>query len=343
MPDESPSAREWIGGRLAAPFVLHDRAEPYRPDLVIWMELPDHVIVGQAVLAPDDNHRAVVRVLKNAIANPTVGEPRPPDSIRIADHNLAHEVRTEVAETIPVTVAPTPELDELFQILVASMPATDEDQPSYFASGRVSSDAVEMLFTASASLFAITPWSLADDNQIVRMDIPALGVDGACLSIIGQLGQSRGVLIFPAREDFEQFLEAAARTDPEQHDAGVFGAEVLSLTFHNATQLPPPMRREAMQHHWPVNSPEAYPIVARRDPDGIPRTLVERDVETVAAAALALCVFLPKHAAIFKTDTFTPVCESYFDDRDREVRFTVPYEAFDLFDIDESADQESGA
>ena len=92
------------------------------------------------------------------------------------------------------------------------------------------------------------------------------------------------------------------------------------------------MRREAMHNGWPVDSPDAYPVVARRDPDGIPRPLVERDVETVAAAALALAAFLPKHAATFKAETFTPVCESYFDDDDREVRFTVPYEAAGLFD-----------
>ena len=171
------------------------------------------------------------------------------------------------------------------------------------------------------------------------MDIPALGVDGACLSIIGQLGQSLGVLIFPSRHAFEQFLEAAANSDPEQPRAA-FGAGVLSLTFHNATHLPPAMRREAMQHGWPVESPDAYPLVAHRDPDGIPHPLVERDVETVAACALALRAFLTKHAAIFKADPFTPVCESYFDDEDREVRFTVPYEAFDLFNVDESADQE---
>ena len=49
---------------------------------------------------------------------------------------------------------------------------------------------------------------------------------------------------------------------------------------------------------------------------------------------LALSAFLPKHAATFKADTFAPVCESYFDDQDREVRFTVPYE---------SAEQDRGA
>ena len=140
--------------------------------------------------------------------------PNKPDAIRIADHDLADEVRAEVAGTIPVTVAPTPELNELFQILIASMPAPSEDEPSYFAHGRISPNAVDMLFTASGFLFAITPWSLADDNQILRMNIPALGIDGACLSVIGQLGQSRGVLIFPSRDDFERFLEAAANSDP---------------------------------------------------------------------------------------------------------------------------------
>ena len=336
---KSRPVHEWIGGRVPAPFFVQDHVEPYRPDIVIWMELPNHLVVGQAVLAPGDNHGALARTLRSAIVNPTVGEPRQPDAIRIADHDLAAEVRAEVAGTIPVTVAPTPELDELFQILVASMPAPGDDEPSYFAHGRVSADIVEMLFITSGALFAITPWTLADENQILRMDIPALGVDGACLSIIGQLGQSLGVLIFPSRHAFEQFLEAAANSDPKQPRAA-FGAGVLSLTFHNATHLPPAMRREAMQHGWPVESPDAYPLVAHRGPDGIPHPLVERDVETVAACALALRAFLTKHAAIFKADPFTPVCESYFDDEDREVRFTVPYEAFDLFNVDESADQE---
>ena len=43
------------------------RTPPARP--LSWMELLDHVIVGQAVLAPHDNHRAVVRVLPSATVN----------------------------------------------------------------------------------------------------------------------------------------------------------------------------------------------------------------------------------------------------------------------------------
>ena len=64
--------------------------------------------VGQAILTPGDNHGAIARTLRNAIDNPTVGEPRQPDAIRIADQVRADQVRAEVAGTIPVTVAPTP-------------------------------------------------------------------------------------------------------------------------------------------------------------------------------------------------------------------------------------------
>ena len=164
------------------------------------------------------------------------------------------------------------------------------------------------------------------------MDIPTLGIDGACLSIIGQLGESRGVLIFPSLDGFERFL-AAANAGRREHGAITMGTGLLSLTFQHATELPPSMYREAMRNALPVESPDAYPLVAHRNPNGIPQPLGDRDVETATACALALSAFLPKHAGIFEADSFTPVCESYFDDDDREVRFTVPYEAIADFKL----------
>ena len=207
------------------------------PKFVVWMELPDQHIVGHAVVMPEDTEGAVARTLRRALTQPVAGSPRRPDVIRVADATIAAEVRDEVAGTIPVKVAPTPELDELLKHMQAAMPEVEGGEASYFAGSHVSPAAVEKLFTAAFSLFAIKPWTVANDTQVLRMDIPALDVDGACLSIIGQLDESRGVLIF-------------------------------------------------------------------------------------------------------KSNTFAPVCESYFDDDDREVRFTGPYEAFTDFDLAESIEPE---
>ena len=328
-PGQPPLSREWIGGRFEAPFFVHHREEPCRPHIVLWIELPDGFVVGQAVVLPDDAAGAVALALRSALTKPLLGPPRRPDAIRVADAATAAEVRAEVAGAIPVEVAPAPELQELLEHMVASMTADAGNEPSYFASGHVSAAAVEKLFTACARLFAVKPWAVADDTQAIRMDIPALDVDGACISVVGALDECRGVVIFPSVEDFERYLETATGVLEE---GAAPGTELLSLTFEPATELPPSMRREAMEHGWPVAGPDAYPSVLRMEPDGTPRPLVERDVEIATAAARSLSALFAGHSAVFESGAPVPVCESYFDDDDREVRLTAPYEAAADFD-----------
>ena len=331
--NRSQPSREWVGGRLSPPFYIHDdREEPYRPDLAIWLELPEGHIVGHALVLPEDREGAVGRALRSALTQPAAGLPRQPDVIRVADAAIAAEVRAEVGETIPVAVAPAPELDVLLEHMLATLPPDADNAPSYFAWGRVSAAAVAKLFAAGRLLFAVQPWTVAHDTQVLRMDIPSLGVDGACVSVIGELGKSRGVLVFSSLDDFEAFV-AASESGALGRLPVALGAGWLALTFEPATELPPLMRREAMEHGWPVEHADAYPLVERRDPDGTPRPLVERDVEVAAACALSLGAFFARHAAIFKSDTVAPVCESYFDDDDREVRFTVPYDALGDFEL----------
>ena len=123
-----------------------------------------------------------------------------------------------------------------------------------------------------------------------------------------------------------------------------FGTEWLVLSFEPGADLPPSMRREAEEHAWPVASKAAYPLVERRERDGVPRPLVERDLEIAAACAASLASFFIQRGSLFEADTVEadtveadtvePVCESYFDEHDREVRFTLPYGAFPMFDIE---------
>ena len=46
------------------------------------------------------------------------------------------------------------------------------------------------------------------------------GVDEACLSVIGQLGESRGVLISASLDDFEAFVAAAESVRSRRAPAG---------------------------------------------------------------------------------------------------------------------------
>lgn len=335
----TPAHVEWIGGRLSPPFFIHDREEPYRAELVLWMELPTGLVVGQEVIHPREAAGAVSRALRVALEQPLAGPARRPAAIRVGDAALAEEIRAATDSAIPVVVGPTPELDELLELMIESSLGEPTNE-SYLGGGRIPEASVRELFAATRILFRMAPWTVASDSQVLRLDIPALDVEGACLSIIGQLGQSQGILIFPSLAGYEAFLWVAnAPRSPRRRID--FGTGWLALNIERAEDLPESMRREAEAHGWPVAGPEAYPRIERLDPDGAARPLVERDLKIAAACATSLAAFFVKHRAVFEAERFDPICESYFDEHDLEVRFTVPYEALSLFDVEDARRESS--
>ncbi len=316
--------REWVGGRATAPVYITE-PESYRPEMILWLELPEDLVVASTLIDPEGPPVSFGETLLDAMASPLAGPPRRPARVRVADARLAAEVR-EAAPDVEVVVAPTPELDRLLQLMAESLPFEDESAASYFEGGSIPAQTIESLFRAAELLFRIAPWDVTDDSQLLRLDIPAFGIEGACVSIIGAQGESLGFIVFPSLVAYEQFLDAAeARV---AFDGAVdLGTSTLSLNFERGADLPASMRREAAKHGWPVADASAYPWVLRADRDGVSRPLTERDVQLVSACATSLSTFFLKHGSIFERGAFEPVCESFFDENDLEVRFTAPYEA----------------
>jgi hypothetical protein len=328
----APAGRlEWVGGLVVPPFFVQDPNEPFRPEMAVWIELPTRVVLINEVLHPRDRDGAVVRGLLEAMEQPMTGPPRRPHAIRVADASLAGEIRQVVGVTLPVVVAPTPELDELLQQMIETMPG-GVAEPSYLENGRLSPSMLRELFTAAKLLYGLAPWKVASDEQVLRMDIPTLDVDGACVSIIGNLGESEGLILFPSLTGYEAFVQASESLHPGTRRVD-FGTDWLALTFDPADELPKSMLREIAEHDWPVAGESAYPRLERRDPDGASRPLVERDLKIATTCAFSLCTFFMKHRGLFEDEAVEPVCESYFDSDDLEVRFTAPYEAFSFFDV----------
>ena len=321
--------REWVGGRFRAPFYITGTDPPHRPDMILWIELPGEVPVAMSILDPDAAPLSLGRTLLDGFAKPIAGPARRPQRIRVADETAAAEVRAAVGSAIEVVVAPTPELAAVIDAMAEGIGG--EEEASYFEGGRISLDLVAHLFAAGRVLHAAAPWKHAGDEQTLRMDIPALGIEAACVSIIGALGQSRGIIIFPSRVAFDAFV-AAAQAGPPAGGPVDLGTTTLSLTFDRADELPPSMRREALEHGWPVAGPDAYPLVEHRDRDGVSRPLVERDLRIATACALAVTAFTTRHGHVFSAGRFKPVSVTFTGDAEVAVRLTVPYGAAHLFD-----------
>jgi hypothetical protein len=311
---------EWVGGRRRMPFYVTD-GEPHRPELVVWMQLPDGIVVGHDLVAPGDDP-SVAATLRRAMQE--LGTT--PQRLRVADEVLASEVRAAFGDGLDVRVAPTPEVDDLVAEMARSAPDGDV-AASYLEEGRVDEATVAQMFLAAQTLYRAAPWKVAYDEQVLRLDIPALDVDGACVSIIGHMGESLGLVVFPSYVDFERFLEASHHAPAPSPDAEIdLGTTVLTLDFWRRADVPAEMRAEVARHGWSVAGPKAYPMVTRCERDGVPAPLEERDVRVATECALAVASFFRQHRALFAAQRHAPVTESsQLGAPGVTVRLTLPY------------------
>ena len=319
-PGQAQLFREWIGGRLSTSFFVHDREEPCRPDIVLWLELPDGLVVGQATVMPGDADGAVARTLRSALTQPVVGSPRRPDLIRVADPATAAEARAEVAGAIPVDGAPTPELQELPDHLVASMPAGAGNAPSHFASGRVSPAAVGKLFP---------PPSVRGEAVGGRRRHPG-NPDGHSRPGRGwrlRLRHRRPRRVpwhvdLPVGRGPRTFSRSGGRS-PRGTCGGGRRAAVADLRARHRAAAVDAARGDGARV---ARGGSGRLSVGGADGAGrcAASPLIERDVEIATAAERSLGALFGRHSAAFESDIIGTACESYYDEDDREVWLTFP-------------------
>ena len=327
FPFRRESDLEWLGGRYSLKTMVREDDSLIHPDALLWLELPRGVIVASTLSDPRDPV-SFVQSLEDAMKNPGEGAPRTPSRIRVSDPQLAEELRSAI--DIPVTVAPVPELDEAFADLDRAM--DEPDEPSYLAGG-ISSGIVGRLFSVSSVVFRMSPWRRMVDSEVLRIDIPQLDLEGACLSVIGAAGESFGFLLFPSVEAFEAFVTAP----PEPSEVKGLGVrarnrepDLRSLSFEKKRHIPPSMLSEIKSHRWPVAGAKAYPSLFIMQ-DSMPILPDERDYRIMTACAAAFSAFFARHESFFETGAEEEVCESFTDDDDVMVTITAPCSGAELF------------
>jgi hypothetical protein len=77
-------------------------------------------------------------------------------------------------------------------------------------SGDIGANAIKSFFRAAANLFRAKPWEVVPSDQgVFSVTIEKLDLRDAALSVIGQMGQSLGFILFSGIDDFEAYLDAA--------------------------------------------------------------------------------------------------------------------------------------
>lgn len=281
-PDNPPTI-EWIGGTATLPAYVTGEGEPYRPEALFWMGA-DGAILGSTLARPGKILSMAGESLSGTIDDPMLGPPHRPTRVRVASPELADALRA-AHPSLDVVCAPTPELDRMLADMRETMSQGSPARQSYLSAG-IAPGAMASFFKAAAALFRARPWAVVPgDDCLLSVTIEPLGVRDAAMSVIGQMGQNFGFVLFSNVDDFEAYCDSA--------DAFERGREPeipphFALSFEHRSRLAPELCEEIAGHGWKVAGVDAYPWMVAVDRDLVARPPTGREVSMAEAIALAL-------------------------------------------------------
>lgn len=311
------------------PDKLQKELEPSQPEVVLWLELPGSVVVSLRVIDPESPLR-FEETLAEAMRDPVEGPARTPRRIRVPEQALADALEGTIGSETTVVVAPVPELDTVFAQVMGGITKLDTVD-KYLADEDISAGVVAGFFSATSAYYRAAPWRHILDREVVRIDIPALDVEGRCLSIIGASGESPGFVLYPSVENFVAFstkpvpipTEEALRKAPPPPES-----RILSLSFERKKDLPPSMLEEIEEHGWEVAGARAYPSATALDEDVLEHETTEHDYRIVTACTRAFLAFFAGHREVLVGPHEAEATRVSFNVGDGvTVMVTAPYES----------------
>jgi hypothetical protein len=266
------------------PAYVTGEGEPFRPDILLWVEDGrDLVPVGALLGKPGELLAKACDNLHETIKNPMAGPPRAPKRLRVPSAELADLLRV-AHPSIEIVCGPTPELEGIVDAMDQAMGREIEPDQTYLIPG-VSPEAVASHFRAAAALYRSRPWKIVPPDQVMSVTVESHGVHQAVLSVIGQLGESLGFLLFHSIADFDAYVEAAEAIERGEKPTL---PSYLVLNYLKRAELEPRAREEVSSHGWELVSSRAYPWTVCMDKDSIARPLPAKELALMEGIAAAL-------------------------------------------------------
>jgi len=265
------TAKEWVVGIVSMPSTVIEDGESFQPALLLWLDPVDGLSLNVEVGRPDELSGLAADSLRRTIASAAMGPAGPPARLRTASDELADALRGAFPD-IEIVVAATPEIDAAAAGLAEMVKG--EGDPGWIGEG-LEADAVGDFFEAMAALWRAAPWkTVPGDDALFLVDVEAFDVRDAVAVVIGQMGESFGVVLYHSLADYERYVDVAdaVHRDHPRGDidveAGIPGVPAhLGLNFDPTSDVTPVRREEREAHGWTLAHEDAFPSLIALEPD----------------------------------------------------------------------------
>jgi hypothetical protein len=148
--------------------------------------------------------------------------------------------------------------------------------------------AVVQLLTIAPQLLRVEFWKRIDRTDGVRVDIPALGIEGGALMLAGEAGHDAALLLFPSAKDVMLYQAAAVITEHFPDGAEDMGSAFLAMRLQRIGEVTEEARREAEAHGVAIDSESWTVILEPCDLEGWEQPVEERHLQVASACLSAL-------------------------------------------------------
>ena len=335
----------WLVMMRQAPVYVRESPKE-RVWLIFILERETELIIGQEI-ALEPSPAVAVELIRQSISRPMAGPGRRPSLVVVESKALGASLAEELKLNVQVSDRPLAEgaefLAEMKRFLDAGggrEPGGGEDdeaeQASYFDDD-LPPALIRELIKKGAALAKLRPWECCTDSDLIRLDIPEMGVKEAAVCIIGEMGESRGVLVFRSREDYLIQVGRGERlaNQPEFSVESIQpGVPLLSVNFDPAEEVPERMRKEAAAVGLKPGRNTLYPHILCVDPDGVKRPTAERDLRLILALTAALTDAVRRVGRRLGDPDSWPICSESDVPGCGTVRLVMPFDAGVFFDND---------
>ena len=167
-------------------------------------------------------------------------------------------------------------------------------QQRYDLSEYIPNEAIHSIFAAAERYYRATPWEVLRSDDRLLIDVPALGITGACATVLGASGDALGCLAFPSAEAHREFV-SHIEDPPQDGRIADCGTDYLDFALIRGADLPPPVRRIITELGLPVADARAYPLPRHVSRDCTLQPLTLHDARVLAATACGLASYAKQH------------------------------------------------
>ncbi len=195
-------------------------------ELIVWVDGVDCLVRSMEVVSETMGSEAIVRALIKAMEAPQApSQPARPQKIIVRDRQLQFYLRG-VLQDLEIAIEYVPELpiiDELFHRFA---------EMAGVSTPKLSRKYLDLLKTEARSLWALAPWAMLADYEVVSIELNHWDIDKLYVSVMGMLGMEYGILLYRSLESLQRFRSMALNDDEAiEMELAFLAQDCMFLTF----------------------------------------------------------------------------------------------------------------